>query len=269
MKKEKPKLFIFSGAGLSAESGLATFRDNDGVWRKFDFNIVCNFNTWEEHREEVFDFYANRRKDMLSVKPNEAHLMIARLQQKFSTNRVKIFTQNGDTLLEQAGATEVCHLHGNIMELRCVSCNHWFTPTKEYSSKVACPVCGSEKKVKPGVAFFNEDCPNYDDLFLFKKQVKPQDIVIVVGTSFNVIDIEKFLPQSRYASKLNYQINIAPEHDDWFGKNIEMSASSGFSALHKEIELLMEDSIASRFMLSMANLIEKINAKTQELKSSS
>lgn len=269
MNTEKPIIYIFSGAGLSAESGLATFRDNDGMWRKFDFNVVCNFNTWEENRDAVFDFYVSRRREMLCAKPNQAHVIIAQLQQKFGPDRVKLLTQNGDTLLEQAGALEVCHLHGNISELRCVACNHWFVPVQEYGADVACPLCKKIGKVKPGVAFFNEDCPNYDSVFLFKKHVRPQDIVVVVGTSFNVIDIEKFLPKRRFASERNYQINPRLEYLEWFGNNIEKSASEGFEEIQQELDLLMTDSWSSHLNLRLTAWIKKLKDKTQELKANS
>lgn len=268
MAQKKPTLYIFSGAGLSAESGLSTFRDNEGIWNKFDFNKVCNFNTWEENRDAVFDFYVSRRKEMLLAKPNKAHFAIAQLQAKYGTERVKILTQNGDTLLEQAGALEVCHLHGSIAELRCVECNHWFTPLVEYGPNVECPLCLKTDKVKPGVAFFNEYCPNYDAVFLFKKQVQPQDIVIVVGTSFNVIAIERFLPKNRQGSELNYQINPYPECIEWFGRNIQKSAQDGFCEIDYEIDLLMTATGVSRVTLAVSRLIKKINSKTQELKSS-
>src|SRR5690625_2670096 len=111
--QDQPRIFIFTGSGISAESGLSTFRGNDGLWNNHSIDDVCNEYTWRENYALVHDFYNDLRQSLADTKPNEAHISIARIQQQFG-DRVSIVTQNVDDLLERAGATNVLHLHGHL-----------------------------------------------------------------------------------------------------------------------------------------------------------
>jgi NAD-dependent SIR2 family protein deacetylase len=108
-----PRLFVFSGAGLSAESGVPTFRSTDGIWSKFDLDEVCNFNLWRKHRSAVFRFYEDRRKEIEAAQPNGAHRLLALWQHTWGADRVRLITQNVDNLLERAAARDVVHLQIN------------------------------------------------------------------------------------------------------------------------------------------------------------
>jgi len=114
-----PRLIVFSGAGLSAESGLATFRGASGLWEGVSIRTVCHIDTWEENFEAVHDFYDARREGGSEAEPNLAHRTIAKWQNAWP-GRTHILTQNIDRLLENAGCTEVIHLHGDIRILWCV-----------------------------------------------------------------------------------------------------------------------------------------------------
>ena len=110
------KIVVFTGAGISAESGLGTFRDSGGIWEKFRIEDVCTPEAWQANPERCVDFYNLRRRDALAAQPNEAHLAIAKLQEVFPDTQV--ITQNIDNLHERAGSKNVLHLHGEITKLR-------------------------------------------------------------------------------------------------------------------------------------------------------
>ena len=118
------KIVFFSGAGLSADSGLGVFRGGNGLWDKYDVNQVCNINTWEKNYNLVHEFYSLRRVEYAKAKPNSMHKVIASLQQKYGKEKVIVITQNIDNLLEDAGCTDVMHVHGRINYIHCTKCNH-------------------------------------------------------------------------------------------------------------------------------------------------
>lgn len=149
-----PKLIVFSGAGLSAESGLETFRDADGLWAKYDPMEVCNYQNWEKNFDLVHRFYNERRKELAKVKPNAMHLYLAQLEHDLKGKVDMIhLTQNVDDLLERAGATKIIHLHGKLTELICPQCQHIQTIGYAEFDKSPCPKCG-HTKVKPQIIFF-------------------------------------------------------------------------------------------------------------------
>ncbi|HRP16963.1 MAG TPA: Sir2 family NAD-dependent protein deacetylase, partial [Ginsengibacter sp.] len=109
------KIIFFTGAGISAESGLPTFRDSDGLWMGYDINEVATPEAWRKNKNLVQEFYNMRRRDALKAQPNQAHQLIAALEDKF---RVTVITQNIDDLHERAGSTQVVHLHGEIFKMK-------------------------------------------------------------------------------------------------------------------------------------------------------
>lgn len=197
------KLYIFSGAGLSAESGIPTFRGKDGMWNDVDVDRVANFKTWRNNKAEVFDFYNDRRIQMGSVKPNAAHNMIAELEHLLGPNRVVNVTQNIDHLLEDAGCSNVIHLHGDINMMHCLSCNHrWDIGFNKFSIDEPCPNCGNNEDVKPGVIMFYEAAPKYQDLYINFSKMTPDDVILVIGTSGNVVPPHLIVPNG-YDKSMN------------------------------------------------------------------
>lgn len=193
------KLVVFSGAGLSAESGVATFRDKNGLWENHRVEDVADFNTWKKNFRLVHTFYNQRRTQLQTVEPNAAHLEIAKWQQQYEMFNL---TQNIDNLLERAGCTNVYHLHGYLTEMRCVSmshvgdsygvCNHvWDIGYNEYDFS-PCPKCGNGW-VKPKVVFFHEEAPLYSDLYEIFSSLTIDDVVVVIGTLGNVVPIYSLL----------------------------------------------------------------------------
>src|SRR5271155_2928263 len=150
-----PRLIVFSGAGLSAESGLPTFRGASGLWEGISIRTVCHIETWEENFEAVHDFYDARRQAGAKAEPNQAHRTIAEWQKTWP-GRVSVLTQNIDRLLERAGCTEVVHLHGDIRILWCVVCGHEWEIGNDPYDRAGCSSCARKDTVKPGVVFFGE-----------------------------------------------------------------------------------------------------------------
>lgn len=176
---------ILSGAGLSAESGIRTFRDHDGLWETYDVMQVCSAEGWAADRGLVTRFYNARRHDLEGKQPNAAHRAIAALQKQFP-GRIWNLTQNVDDLLERAGCDEVIHLHGTLRDLRCETCGHvWDIGYTEQTQDDACPRCESAA-VRHNVVMFGESAPMYRKIY---EAVDDADLFVAIGTSGQVIDI--------------------------------------------------------------------------------
>lgn len=186
-----PKLFVFTGAGVSADSGVPTFRSTGGLWNDYRIEEVCDYTTWKRNFEAVHAFYNARRSNLVTVQPNDAHLMIADWQRRYDTTLV---TTNVDDLHERAGSTDVIHLHGFLTEMQCTACGHrWSIGFAPWNLTDRCPnpvrFCQSTRGVKPGVVFFNEVAPRYPDLHRAIRSLVPGDYAVVIGASGQVIPI--------------------------------------------------------------------------------
>jgi NAD-dependent deacetylase len=203
-----PGLIVFSGAGLSAESGLPTFRGASGLWEGISIRTVCHIETWEENFEAVHDFYDARRQAGAKAEPNQAHRTIAEWQKTWP-GRVSILTQNIDRLLERAGCTEVMHLHGDIRILSCVACGHEWEIGNDPYDRAGCPSCAGKDSIKPGVVFFGEQAPRYHDLHVIVAGLRAEDTAIVIGTSGTVLPADRLFAYSEAYSVL---VNLEPEN---------------------------------------------------------
>ena len=207
-------IMIFSGAGLSAESGIKTFRDHDGLWENYDVMQVCSTQGWEADRELVTQFYNARRKDLEDKEPNPAHLALADLERKYP-NKIYNLTQNVDNLLEKAGCKSVIHLHGTLTDLRCEECGHiWDVGYAEQNEHDSCPSCESSN-IRHNVVMFGEAAPAYARIH---EAIAACKLLIAIGTSGQVIDIVPI------ASAFKHSILINPnreEHMTAFGSNDE------------------------------------------------
>ena len=178
-------VMILSGAGLSAASGIKTFRDADGLWEEYDVMQVCSVQGWETDRGLVTRFYDERRMELADKEPNEAHRLFARLEREFP-GRIRHFTQNVDDLLERAGCREAVHLHGTLNDLRCEACRHlWPAGYAPQEAHGHCPACGSDA-VRHNVVMFGESAPEYRHLYAAAQDAA---LFIAVGTSGMVVDI--------------------------------------------------------------------------------
>lgn len=173
------KIVVFTGAGVSADSGIATFRDSDGLWAQYRIEDVCTPEALKRNRSLVVEFYNKRRRELFERKPNAGHYAIAELEKHFE---VEVITQNVDNLHEQAGSKRVLHLHGELMKLR-----------SERNPELIVPIEGWEQKLdatapdgallRPHIVFFGESVPMIEPATAL---VEKADLLIVVGTSLAV-----------------------------------------------------------------------------------
>ena len=171
-------LVIFSGAGISAESGLKTFRDSDGLWENFDISEVATPEAWEKNPKLVLEFYNLRRKQVLEAKPNEAHKCIPKLEKKFN---VTVITQNIDDLHERSGSKKIVHLHGEILKSRSTLTEKVYT-IKSSELNLG-DLCEKKSQLRPHIVWFGESVPN---MLVASNICEKADILIVIGTSLNV-----------------------------------------------------------------------------------
>lgn len=240
MSENRPVLYVLSGAGLSAESGVPTFRSAGGIWDQHVLDRVCNAMTWKNHRSEVFEFYSARRKEMGGVEPNDAHRRLAAWQSKWGPDRVKLLTQNVDDLLERAGAQKVIHLHGSLDRLQCIACGTFFpVGLDQYNEHTRCIKCNSLKAVKPGVVFFYEDAPEYKHVSRMYRDIAHHDALLVIGSSMQVVRLEQFMAPRRRHSLLNWQVNPEPTDTEAFALNLAMGAVQGTAELESKVEELL------------------------------
>ena len=172
------KIVVLTGAGISAESGLNTFRDADGLWENYDIEDVATISAWHANPSLVLRFYNERRKGVLNVKPNAAHFLLAELQRHYD---VEIITQNVDDLHERAGSKKVLHLHGEILKMRSVK-----DPLTLYSCDTDIKIGDLAKdggQLRPHIVWFGEDVPKMEEA---ASLVKKADIFVVIGTSLQV-----------------------------------------------------------------------------------
>lgn len=173
------RLVVFTGAGVSADSGIATFRDSDGLWANYRIEEVCTPEALARDRAKVVEFYNLRRRETLSKEPNAAHRAIAELEKYFD---VQVVTQNVDNLHERAGSTRVTHLHGELTKLRSTANPDLIYPIEGWEQKLdARAEDGSY--LRPHIVFFGEAVPMFDRA---TRIVAKADILVVVGTSLAV-----------------------------------------------------------------------------------
>jgi len=185
------KVYFFTGAGVSAESGISTFRDSNGLWENNKISEVCNINTWRKNKESVFKFYSERRMQLATVQPNLIHMKISELQKKYGEDNVVIITQNVDDLFERSGCKNVLHLHGNLTKIHCTNkkCNFEKDIGYEEYLDSICPEC-NQNELKPSIVFFGENAPNYHFMKRYFHFIEPEDIFIIMGTLGNVVPIQ-------------------------------------------------------------------------------
>jgi NAD-dependent deacetylase len=187
------KAVILSGAGLSAESGIPTFRDKGGLWERYSIDEVANFCTFEQNRIKVFKFFNEFRGMLGTVRPNAAHEELALLQKVYGPEHIVLITQNVDDLLERAGCTDVLHVHGCLWQMQCLDCCHvWDIGYGMWAPYEPCPACASFA-VKPHVVLFNEMAPLYADMYEALDSLTQEDCFVALGTSGFVVPVSRMI----------------------------------------------------------------------------
>ena len=201
------RLVVFTGAGMSADSGLATFRDSDGLWANYRIEEVCTPEALARNRALVIEFYNKRRREMLAARPNAGHEAIAALERDFA---VEVVTQNVDDLHERAGSTHVTHLHGELRKLRSTRNPELVVPIEGWEQKLdATAPDGS--LLRPHIVFFGESVPMFERAAEIAARA---EIMVVVGTSLAVYPAASLV---RYAQPGVPIYLVDPGHPDTTG----------------------------------------------------
>jgi len=189
------KIVVFTGAGISAESGLGTFRDSGGLWDNYKIEDVATPEAFKRNPELVLEFYNIRRRQLLSTSPNPAHYVLNKFQQNFN---LQIITQNIDDLHERSGSNNVLHLHGKLMESKSTIDENVYEI--DGSELILGDLCSLGGQLRPNVVWFGEAVPMMDEAI---EIVKNADVFIIIGTSLNVYPA---------ASLINYTSNACEKY---------------------------------------------------------
>ena len=195
------KIVVLTGAGMSAESGLKTFRDSDGLWENHNVYDVATPEAWERDPEMVLKFYNDRRKQVRVAEPNKAHVALGKLEQKYN---VSIITQNIDDLHERAGSTHVIHLHGEVNKARSSVDSSLVYELDHWEMKMG-DTCEKGSQLRPHIVWFGEAVPMIEKAIPI---VEMADVVMVIGTSLSVYPAAGLL---NYATSSSQKYYIDPK----------------------------------------------------------
>jgi len=226
----KKRLVIFTGAGISAESGLKTFRDSGGLWEQYKIEDVATFEAWTNNQELVLQFYNERRKQVMESVPNDAHRYIADLQKSFD---VHVITQNIDDLHERAGSKKVLHLHGEIMKARSTVDSNLVYPLKSFEIKKG-QKCEKGSQLRPHIVWFGEMVPEMEFAYLIAEKA---DLFVVVGTSLNVYPAAGLLSYISHNTP-KWLVDPGEFNLDYIKnlRHIKQTAVNGVPELKKQLE---------------------------------
>lgn len=225
----KKKLVVLTGAGISAESGIATFRDSNGLWEGHDVMEVASPEGWRKNREVVLEFYNQRRKQALSVHPNPAHFALAKLEEHFD---VTIITQNVDNLHEKAGSTNIIHLHGELFKSQSTLDPNLIYEMDHWELNVG-DKCEKGSQLRPFIVWFGEMVPMMEPAMDAAQQA---DIFAVIGTTLQVYPAAGLI-QYAPSESLKYIIDVKIPQTGYIDnlKAVEATASEGTQIMAKEI----------------------------------
>jgi NAD-dependent deacetylase len=199
------QIVVLTGAGISAESGLGTFRDEDGLWSQYDLEEVATPQGFAANPALVHDFYNARRANCASAAPNPGHFALTRLQ-KSQAHNVTLITQNIDDLHERAGALDVLHMHGALTSALCAGCDHRWPAPRQMQAHDPCPACG-QAQTRPDVVWFGE-VPYLMETIA--TAIAQADLFAAIGTSGTVYPAAGFAAMAAAAGALTVEINLDP-----------------------------------------------------------
>lgn len=201
-------IVVLTGAGISAESGIQTFRAEDGLWEKHRIEDVATPEGFQRNPDLVQNFYNERRKDLLAphIKPNKAHLALAKLEKSF-TGKVTIVTQNIDNLHERGGSKHVIHMHGELLKSRCSHSNKVVKQSGDLFTGDLCSCCDPAAQLRPHIVWFGEMPLEMDDIYA---KLARADLFISIGTSGNVYPAAGFVQEARLNGAHTIELNLEP-----------------------------------------------------------
>lgn len=206
------RIFLLTGAGISAESGLGTFRDEDGLWTRFNIEDVASIDGYVRNPAKVLDFYNLRRANLNDAKPNPAHHALARLERIWRSRgrELTIVTQNIDDLHERAGSERVIHMHGELRKSRCHDCGHIAAYDGDLSLDLGCAECGRIGGLRPHVVWFGETPLEMDAIY---EALLSADLFVAIGTSGAVYPAAGFVAEARRAGIATMEMNLDPSEN--------------------------------------------------------
>ena len=204
------RIVILTGAGVSAESGLGTFRETGGLWARFDPMKLATPEAFADDPETVLEFYNARRKNLIGAKANAAHYGLAELEQNWMMAGREAFllvTQNIDDLHEQAGSANLLHMHGELLKTRCTICGHLFADTEDMSVDRICPNCGQAGGLRPHVVWFGEMPLALDQIYAALSRC---DLFVAIGTSGTVYPAAGFVQEAKAQGAHTVELTLEP-----------------------------------------------------------
>lgn len=205
------RVVILTGAGISAESGIATFRDKDGLWAKHDISEVATPEAYARNPAKVQGFYNERRRGVVDAQPNAAHAALARLERELPVrlpgSDVLVVTQNIDPLHERAGTKNLVHMHGELLRAWCQACDTRHPWQADLSQDTACPTCAATARLRPDIVWFGEMPYQMERI---EDALFQCDLFVSIGTSGNVYPAAGFVKGARSVGAHTVEINLEP-----------------------------------------------------------
>ena len=215
-------IVILTGAGISAESGLETFRASDGLWENHRIEDICTPEALARNRNLVLDFYDQRRAALGTVEPNPAHAALARLDREWRGGLLTV-TQNVDDLHERAGATRLLHMHGELNAALCEACHARAPFGGAMLDGTHCGACGAVDMLRPNIVFFGEMPYEMDRI---DATLRKADLFVSIGTSGVVYPAAGFVQSARYAGAATLELNLDPSGGSHFFQESRLGAAS-------------------------------------------
>ena len=212
--QSEQSILVLTGAGISKESGLDTFRDADGIWSKVSIEDVATPEAFQRNPQRVQEFYNSRRMQLINnnVTPNAAHIALAKLEREWH-GMVSIVTQNIDNLHELGGSENLIHMHGELLKVRCATCKIILSWQNNLSSETTCPNCSKMNKLRPHVVWFGEMPLEMDKIH---QRLDECSLFISIGTSGNVYPAAGFVQQALSAGARTVELNLEPSEGATF-----------------------------------------------------
>ena len=206
--KDFSSIVILTGAGISAESGIKTFRDHDGLWENHRVEDIASPEGFQRNPSMVYNFYNERRKQLLSqdLQPNKGHFALAQLENDFK-GQTTLITQNVDDLHERAGSKNILHMHGELLKMRCRSTSEVFSVKESFDERTECSCCNKKGLLRPHIVWFGE-IPFYMDEI--HEVLGKCDLFLSIGTSGQVYPAAMFMQVARQQGALTIEINKDP-----------------------------------------------------------
>lgn len=219
-------IVILTGAGVSAESGLGTFRDTGGLWAKFDPMKLATPEAFKADPDTVLEFYNARRKNLVGARPNAAHLALAEAEQAWmmaGRGDFLLVTQNIDDLHEQAGSASLLHMHGELLKTRCQLCGALEADTGDITPARGCAGCGEAAGLRPHVVWFGEMPLGLDQIY---RALEDVDLFVAVGTSGTVYPAASFVQEAKAVGAWTVELTLEPgEVSELFDERVYGPAS--------------------------------------------